>query len=73
MAESYLLNASGWSYSPTMTANQFPFVYQPAASAQFTEDESTEKRHGAYFRAVLEQIAKIVLNRPPSTLPKGKR
>lgn len=67
IAEAYLQAASGWSYVPARTANMFPFVYSLPDTSAVEDSWPVEKRHGAYFRAVLETIARIVLRRPPST------
>ena len=72
IAEAYMLGASGWSYVPARTANRFPFSYRLADSAAIEDSWPDAKRHPAYFRAMLEQIARIVLRRPPSSLGKGK-
>lgn len=69
IAEAYLERASGWSYVPTQMADAFPFSYKPADSVAGPDGGS----HATYFRAVLEQIAKVVLRRPPSTAKRGGR
>lgn len=69
IAEAYLERASGWSYVPTRIADAFPFSYEPADSVA----RSDNAPHAAYFRAVLEQIARVVLRRPPSTAKRGGR
>lgn len=72
IAEAYLQGASGWSYVPALTANRFPFAYRPPDSSEVDDTWPPGRRHPAYFRAMLEQIAKIVLRRPPSTRGKDK-
>ena len=67
IAEAYMHGASGWSYVPARTANMFPFDYRLPATAAIDDSWPESKRHPAYFRAVLEQIARIVLRKPPST------
>lgn len=71
IAEAYLQSASGWSYVPTRTANLFPFTYSLPESSTMEDSWPAAKRHPAYFRAMLETIARIVLRRPPSS-PPGK-
>ena len=72
IAAAYLSGASGWSYVPARTANRFPFEYRVAESAAMDDAWPTKRRHRAYFRAMLEQIARIVLRKPPSSVRKGK-
>ncbi len=72
IAEAYLQGASGWSFVPAQTANRFPFAYRPPESSLVDDAWPPGRRHPAYFRAMLEQIAKIVLRRPPSTRGRGK-
>ncbi len=72
IAAAYLSGASGWSYVPARTANRFPFEYRVAESAAIDDAWPARRRHRAYFRAMLEQIARIVLRKPPSSARKGK-
>ena len=72
IAEAYMYGASGWSYVPAKTANQFPFDYRLAESSVIEDSWPANRRHPAYFRAMLEHIAKIVLRKPPSTGGKRK-
>ncbi len=67
IAEAYIQGASGWSFVPARTANVFPFDYNLPVSSSFDESQGSNERHSAYFRAVLEQIARIVLRRPPAS------
>ena len=67
IAEAYLQGASGWSYVPARTANLFPFIYSLPESSAVDDSWPVDKRHRAYFRAMLENIARIVLRRPPSS------
>ena len=73
IAQAYLEGAAGWSFVPSWTANRFPFEYGMADSAVLEDSWPAATRHRAYFRAMLEGIAKIVLRRPPSTTGKGGR
>lgn len=67
-ANAFLTNASGWSYRPGRLADRFPFDFAPAESAELDESWDEARLRPAYFRAMLEQIAKLVLRKPPSTL-----
>ena len=72
-ADAFLTNAAGWSFRPAGLADRFPFEYAPAASADLDESRDEAGRRPAYFRAMLERIAKLVLRNPPSTsAKKGK-
>ncbi len=72
-ADAFMTNASGWSFRPPRLADRFPFEYAPADSAVLDESWDEARRRPAYFRAMLEKIATLVLRKPPSTLPtKGK-
>ncbi len=71
IAKAYLEDAAGWSYVPGATANRFPFEYGLPDSAALDDSWQVARRQQAYFRAVLEGIATIVLKRPPSTV--GRR
>jgi hypothetical protein len=72
IAEAYLQAASGWSYVPARTANRFPFEYRLPDNSAMEDSWPDAKRHPAYFRAMLEHIAKIVLRKPPSPAGKGE-
>ena len=72
-AAAFLTHAAGWSFSPKRLTDRFPFVYAPAAAAAPAEGGDAAARRRAYFRAVLERIAALVLRKPPSTSAgKGK-
>jgi hypothetical protein len=58
---------------PWVQAQQFPFVYMPGESAEFTDDMPVAHRDAAYFKAVLEYIAQLVLKKPPITTSKKKK
>ncbi len=64
---------AGWGYTPWVQAQRFPFEYRPGDSSEFTDQTPAWEREGAYFRAVLEHIAELVLRNPPSTASKNKR
>jgi hypothetical protein len=63
---------AGWGYMPWRQAEQFPFEYLPGASSEFNNQIPQDQREGAYFRAVLESIARLVLKKPPNTVAKKK-
>lgn len=66
-------NGAGWGYMPWVQAQRFPFEYMPGPSAEFTDGTPVEERDRAYFKAVLEHIARLVLKKPPSTASKKKK
>lgn len=72
-ADALFNRAAGWGYMPWVQAQQFPFVYMPGQSAEFTDDTPVAQRDPAYFKAVLEYIASLVLRKPPITTNKKKR
>ncbi|MBI3665317.1 MAG: hypothetical protein HY236_03695 [Acidobacteria bacterium] len=61
---------AGWGYMPWVQAQRFPFHYMPGPSPVFTEQTPIAERDAAYFHAVLDFIASLVLERPPDA---GKR
>ena len=61
---------AGWGYMPWVQAQQFPFDYSPGASADFSDDLPLPERKRAYFKAVLEHMARLTLKKPPSTRAK---
>ena len=72
-ADGMFNKAAGWGYMPWVQAQQFPFVYMPGESAEFTDDMPVAHRDAAYFKAVLEYIAQLVLKKPPITTSKKKK
>lgn len=66
-------HGAGWGYMPWVQAQRFPFEFMPGPSAEFTDEMPVAERDRAYFKAVLEQIAKLVLKKPPSTVSKKKK
>ncbi len=66
IAKAYLEEASGWAFVPAGTANRFPFAYELPESPRADGLRTEAQRGGAYFRAMLDRIASIVLRRPPS-------
>jgi hypothetical protein len=72
-ADAMFNKAAGWGYMPWVQAQQFPFVYMPGESAEFTDDMPIAQRDAAYFKAVLEHIAQLVLRKPPITTGKKRK
>lgn len=58
-------NTAGWGYMPWVQAQRFPFRFQPGPSAQFTDQTPVGERDLAYFHAVLDHIARLVLEKNP--------
>jgi len=58
-------NATGWGYMPWVQSQRFPFHYQPGPKAEFSDQTPVAERDPAYFHAVLDHIARLVLNRNP--------
>ncbi len=73
VADAFLTNAAGWSFRPTGLADRFPFEYAPGKSAVLDEGRDEAGRRPAYFRAMLERIAGLVLRNPPSTSTEKRR
>ncbi|MEX2303615.1 MAG: hypothetical protein WD733_21915 [Bryobacterales bacterium] len=71
-ADALFNTSAGWGYMPWVQAQQFPFVYMPGESAEFSDDMPVAQRDPAYFKAVLEYIAGLVLRKPPVTTVKKK-
>ena len=66
-------HGAGWTYLPWHQAHQPPFVYQPAIYAESAPSASTPDPEDAYFRSVLEEIATLVLKKPPQKKKKKGR
>jgi hypothetical protein len=64
---------AGWGYMPWSQAEQYPFEYLPGPTSEFSDATPAKERDGAYFRAVLEYVARLVLKKPPSTVAKKKK
>ena len=58
-------HGAGWGYMPWAQAQRFPFHFMPGPAPEFTEQTPIQERDQAYFHAVLEHIARLVLSRPP--------
>ena len=63
---------AGWGYMPWKQAHRFPFAYVPQQTSELSSEMPESRRDEAYFRAVLEHIAKLVLRKPPQSVPKKK-
>jgi len=57
--------AAGWGYMPWVQAQRFPFRYLPATTSAVRDDLPENERDMAYFHAVLDHIAGLVLRHPP--------
>lgn len=60
---------AGWGYMPFVQAQRFPFHFMPGPSPEFTDQTPAAERDAAYFHAVLDHVARLVLSKPPE----GKR
>ena len=58
-------HAAGWGYMPWAQAQRFPFRFLPGSSAQFTDPTPVAERDLAYFHAVLDHVARLVLDKNP--------
>ena len=63
-ADALFADGAGWGYRPSVEKH-FPFAYAPAPASDFTAATSRAEREKAYFKAVLEHIAELVLKKPP--------
>ena len=71
-ADALFKEGAGWGYMPWKQAHRFPFAYVPQQTSELTEEMPESRRDDAYFRAVLEHIAELVLRKPPRSVPKKK-
>jgi len=62
---------AGWGYMPWVQAQRFPFRYLPGTSAEFHDQMPAQERDPAYFHAVLDHIAGLVLSKPPEPRKKS--
>ena len=73
-ADAVFQEGSGWGYLPRKQTQRFPFQYLPGETSRFDDETAEPARDKAYFRAVLEHIARLVLRKPPdSSRPPKKR
>jgi hypothetical protein len=56
---------AGWGYMPWVQAQRFPFRYLPPENAEYRKDLPEADRDMAYFHAVLDHIASLVMRKPP--------
>lgn len=61
----FFQHAAGWGYMPWAQAQRFPFRYLPGAEATVRDEMDVAERDMAYFHAVLDHIASLVMKRPP--------
>ena len=66
-------NGAGWTYRPWRQVRRPPFVYQPAPDTEPAETASALDPEGAYFRSVLEEIAALVMKKPPQKRKNKKK
>ena len=66
-------NGAGWTYRPWRQVRRPPFVYQPAPDTEPAETASALDPEGAYFRSVLEEIAALVMKKPPQERKNKKK
>jgi len=64
-ADVLFVNGVGWGFRPRAGAHQFPFDYRPGTTSEINGAASPSDRESAYFKAVLEHIAPLVLKKPP--------
>jgi hypothetical protein len=57
--------AGGWGYMPWVQAQRFPFRYLPGPEAAVRDDMPEKERDMAYFHAVLDHIAGLVMRKRP--------
>lgn len=63
--DAFFQNGAGWGYMPWVQAQRFPFQYMPGPSVEVSDAMSPAERDRAYFHAVLEHMARLVLSKPP--------
>lgn len=63
-ADILFVDGAGWGFRPRAGAHQFPFEYRPGATSELNGASSASSRDRAYFKAVLEHIATLVLKKP---------
>ncbi len=57
--------AAGWGYMPWVQAQRFPFRYMHGAEGVVRDEMPVRERDMAYFHAVLDHVAGLVLNKGP--------
>jgi len=63
--EAFFHHGAGWGYTPWAQSERFPFSYMPGPNAEVTDQLSAAERGPAYMHAVLDSIARLVLEKPP--------
>ena len=71
-ADALFKEGAGWGYMPWKQAHRFPFAYVPQQTSELSAEMPESRRDDAYFRAVLEHIAELVLRKPPRSFPENK-
>ena len=66
-ADGVFQEGGGWGYLPRKQMQRIPFQYLPGETSRFDDETEEPVRDGAYFRAVLEHIARLVLRKPPDS------
>ncbi len=61
----FFKHAAGWGYMPWVQAQRFPFRYLPGPASVVRDEMPEAERDMAYFHAVLDHIAGLVLKRRP--------
>lgn len=61
----FFKQGSGWGYMPWVQAQRFPFRYLPGPEAEVRDDMPEKERDMAYFHAVLDHIAGLVMRKRP--------
>jgi hypothetical protein len=64
--DAFFHNGAGWGYMPWVQAQRFPFRFLPASTAEFTDQTPVLERDLAYFHAVLDHMARLVLRKAPA-------
>jgi hypothetical protein len=63
--DAFFHGAAGWGYMPWVQAQRFPFRYLPGPEAAVSDDMPEKERDMAYFHAVLDRIAELVMRKRP--------
>lgn len=63
--DAFFRHGAGWGYMPWVQAQRFPFRFMPGAGATVADDMPVAERDPAYFHAVLDHIASLVLKQRP--------
>lgn len=63
--DAFFHHGAGWGYMPWVQSQRFPFRYLPGPEATVRDEMPEAERDMAYFHAVLDHIAKLVMRQPP--------